>query len=895
MPPAYGQLISLELSDISCDSIPSKFVKLEPYKRNESVSELRRTFTSEENWECLYNLNYFDLSAKLSELSYEEAKVYFNNHLDPLFNKVYVQTGSPHQLEFEIDHLLLLASTYEKSDEQTSMFESTLLNIISTIDSAHHDSDTVLIQYVMAYNSICFLYEAQGRYHEGLQAANYIIAVLVKQYGTEGQVRKYGNMNTLAGAFAMYTGDLDIAEENIQKAITFFLRLHRESINKGHPTKHNPSLKNLYLELAQVKLRQYKEQDFLDLLLEAEKYKTTNPSHSVEPHLIRAKYFQDTKEYTRAIKEFKKSFQYIAPTDTSHHLILANVFNSLGECAWHQQHISEAIELFNKAFSHATKIRHKHKEESDSHIEAIRASRNLATLYLNQGNLDIAYTYGQKLINELQLIRSDQYFLLDKISLLEETYDDYGILLNILFEQANAEEAYSVMQLGKAQLIKEAKIKTLYQQQSGQQADTRIEDIQSQLLADSISQNVTDSLSNTLYKLNEQLKYKQSKHIKQSVLKATQTNRTSLKAFINQLGDNELILEYYVGSDYAFCLELSKQSIRLHRLSHPDTIQQLALDFSDAIIHKNQFDTISTRLSTILIPPTIDTTLKRFVIIPDGILHYIPFEYLNFKQKKLISQAAVSYLLYNDMRQSSSPSRITSDDVLLFAPTFLNDEFEDLKYSSEEVMQINQIIKAKAHVGPSATKSLFINECPLHKILHLSTHAMMNEATAEQSFIAFHNADSNYKLFLHQIEQLPLQTDMVVLSACETGIGKVLNGEGMFSMKKAFFQAGSKSVISSLWKSNDQTTAEIMSYFYANLKEGKPKDEALRQAKLKYISLADPGYDHPYYWAGFIAVGDMSSLSFSNFNIVNVVLLTGLFLLTIIVLLLKKRRTGKLF
>lgn len=889
--PSIGQLSVPEIIRLPCDSIKSKLIQLSPSKREKIVLNLEQRFRSSEKWECLYKLNYFDLITKLSKYSYAKAQDYLQNHIDPIFDKVYHQIDSVDQLEFEIDHLLLQASVLDLSEEHTANLESSLLHIISKLDSTHNLSENLLIQYAMVYNGICFLYEEQGRYHEGLQAAQYIIHVLVKKYGIEGQVRKYGNMNTLAGAFAMYTGELDIAEDNIQKAITFFLKLHKEASKKGQPDRHNPSLRNLYLELAQVKLRQRKDEDFLNLMIEAEKYKTTNPSFEVEPILLRGKYLQDNKEYVKAIEEFEKTFQYIPASDTTHHLILANVYNSLGECAWHQHKTSKAIELFNMALYHAIKIRQKNTDKSNTTIEAIRSCRNLAKLHLNQSNLDTAYTYGQNLVNELQLIRSDQYFLLDKIRLLEKTYDDYGILLNILFEQGDTQEAYQVMQLGKAQLIKEAKIKSLYQQQSGQEADTRIEDIQSQLLSDSISQKAIDSLTNKLYKLNEQLKYKQSKHIKESVLKATRTHLTSLSDFKNKLHDDELFLEYYLGNEYAFCLEVSQTSTKLHRLTHPDSIQQLAINFSGALINKTNLERVAARLSKLLLPSTIDTAYHRFIIIPDGILHYIPFEFLNFKENKLINHGSVCYLLYNDMHQSSSPIPIGSNDILLFAPSFTTDEFQNLKHSSIEVMEINQITQGKIHLGSAATKSQFVKESPSYKILHLSTHAIMDETNAEQSYIVFHNANSNYKLFLHQIEQLPLETEMVVLSACETGVGKLLNGEGMFSMKKAFFQAGSKSVISSLWRSNDQTTAEIMSYFYSNLKEGKTKDEALRLAKLKYISLADPGYDHPYYWAGFIAVGDMSPLSFSDFDIMKYLLPVGLFTLFLLfVWLLKPRR-----
>ena len=104
---------------------------------------------------------------------------------------------------------------------------------------------------------------------------------------------------------------------------------------------------------------------------------------------------------------------------------------------------------------------------------------------------------------------------------------------------------------------------------------------------------------------------------------------------------------------------------------------------------------------------------------------------------------------------------------------------------------------------------------------------------------------------------------MVVLSACETAMGKQIKGEGNLSLARAYFQAGAKSVIASLWAVNDESTARIMIDFYKYLGKGKRKDEALQQAKLDYLAWADPAYQHPYYWAGFIAIGDMSPLTFA--------------------------------
>jgi len=100
----------------------------------------------------------------------------------------------------------------------------------------------------------------------------------------------------------------------------------------------------------------------------------------------------------------------------------------------------------------------------------------------------------------------------------------------------------------------------------------------------------------------------------------------------------------------------------------------------------------------------------------------------------------------------------------------------------------------------------------------------------------------------------------VVLSACETGLGKIEQGEGIRSLGRNFMEAGAQATIISLWNVNDKSTALIMTDFYKQLKAGKPKDEALRQAKLNYLQRATQKNSHPYFWAAFIPAGDMSVL-----------------------------------
>ena len=124
-----------------------------------------------------------------------------------------------------------------------------------------------------------------------------------------------------------------------------------------------------------------------------------------------------------------------------------------------------------------------------------------------------------------------------------------------------------------------------------------------------------------------------------------------------------------------------------------------------------------------------------------------------------------------------------------------------------------------------------------------------------------------------------IPTELVVVSACETGYGEIVEGEGSMSLSKGFFHAGAKSAVVSLWPVDDCTTAIIMEYFYKHLSQGLRKDQALRNAKIDFRKYADKKQAHPYYWAGFIVIGDCSAIWPASK--VNLALITVIFLLVI--------------
>jgi CHAT domain-containing protein len=111
-------------------------------------------------------------------------------------------------------------------------------------------------------------------------------------------------------------------------------------------------------------------------------------------------------------------------------------------------------------------------------------------------------------------------------------------------------------------------------------------------------------------------------------------------------------------------------------------------------------------------------------------------------------------------------------------------------------------------------------------------------------------------LQVREIYNLKLNADLVVLSACQTGRGKLEKGEGILGFPRIFFYVGAKSVVLSLWKINDKSTSVFMDYFYYYLSQGNEKIQALRNAKLKML---ESKFNHPFYWAAYILNGDFDS------------------------------------
>jgi CHAT domain-containing protein len=287
------------------------------------------------------------------------------------------------------------------------------------------------------------------------------------------------------------------------------------------------------------------------------------------------------------------------------------------------------------------------------------------------------------------------------------------------------------------------------------------------------------------------------------------------------------------------------------------------------------------RLYRLLIKPVAPalTGVQRLVIIQDKELCYLPFEALVSepgKARYLLQDYTISYAYSGKLlRHTADNSRLGRSTAIMAMAPFATKVSGAIQTSRQatapaEVLpplyasagEVNQI-GGQIYLGPAATKERLLQQAGRYDIIHLATHAKANSQEPLHSFIAFYpaaNGPSGSRLYVPEIYNLRLdKLQLVVLSACETGGGQLVKGEGIMSLARAFAYAGCPSTVTTLWKAEDKTTAYISTRLYEYLKAGKPKDVALRLAKLDYLeNQTNWRKRSPVYWANFIFIGDQA-------------------------------------
>lgn len=342
------------------------------------------------------------------------------------------------------------------------------------------------------------------------------------------------------------------------------------------------------------------------------------------------------------------------------------------------------------------------------------------------------------------------------------------------------------------------------------------------------------------------------------------TVRSSDLAIIQKtIPDDSLLAEYFPAMDSLFIFVITNNSFNIRRIEIDRQrlyriIRDLRSEISkpgDSELSADYYKNRALLYSFLLAPLTKDLeNRKNLILVPGGLLHYLPFEVLGAeKNSYIIDKFRVSYLSSGDVirmaKDNGDDDKFEDRDLLAMGAP----EDADLPRTNVELTEIGRLYPGgRIFMGKESTKERFLEESPKSLIIHLATHSSLDSKDINRSYIQFSGKDD--KLTLGDIYGLSLRDGtMAVLSSCESAMGEESPGREFASLASAFGTAGASTVLASLWRVDDKATAELFTEFYKNLNEGKNRAEALRLAKIKLKD--NPETSSPFFWAGFILMG----------------------------------------
>lgn len=372
------------------------------------------------------------------------------------------------------------------------------------------------------------------------------------------------------------------------------------------------------------------------------------------------------------------------------------------------------------------------------------------------------------------------------------------------------------------------------------------------------------ALSRLAARLNEYPEYHRRKYSFDSI-DVTQLRRKLINA-------QTALISYFQASQSVYCFVVTRDGIHYHALPRNKTyyqaLQQVGTELRTIVPGVAYGGSADARfLYSQLIRP-IERHLAgvtSLIIIPHNELGLLPFEVLEAPNGTyLLEKFAVTYQYAASFLEAPVGNGVQLERTLAMAPfDSINrgrlTEFARLPASDREIAGLAGVKLTHR----AATKENFAKQTADASVIHLATHAVANSDDPSRSYIAFFPTGSNDRLYAHELRNAPLSNvQLIFLSACETASGKLVRGEGVMSLSRAFSYAGCPSLVTSLWKAEDNATAYISIRFYAYLRRGYPFAEALRQAKIDLIRDGQYAQFHsPQYWSHLVFIGTAGKVS----------------------------------
>lgn len=473
-----------------------------------------------------------------------------------------------------------------------------------------------------------------------------------------------------------------------------------------------------------------------------------------------------------------------------------------------------------------------------------------------QGNISAALDYYERAIQIIERQRKSLDSEAGRMGFVNDKQIVYGDIIALLSREGQHIQAFSYAERAKARaLVDLLASKSTF---SGnvdartQVALRQAEALENQALASEVGlgDNATRGISVQLKAIEQQAP---------EVASLITVTEPSVTAIQSHLGAHESLLVYYYAKQsreaQLFTFIVNQHSVK----SYSQPLASLGKDIAgirDAIkqTHGSEWSVLATRLYTQLVAPFVaglaDT--KRLIVVPHGALHYLPFNVLQNNQGLLLSEQYTLRLLPAASVLEYLNHQTSGEQLLTLANPDLNQPELDLPGAQREAQEIAQLwTDNQTFVRQQASESLLKSQAQDYQYIHLASHGAFDAEEPLQSrlFLAPDIRNDGY-LTVPEIYDLQLNARLVVLSACETGLGDISQGDDVVGLNRGFLFAGANGIVSSLWQVPDEATTLLMTRFYAYLKS-EPPASALSKAQRE----TRERFPHPYFWAAFQLTG----------------------------------------
>ena len=780
---------------------------------------------------------------------------------------------------------------------------------------------------------IAQLYSFLGRYEEALSHyfGNYAYFECFQEVDLESASPSY-----FATTYKLI-GDVYFDKGDKKKAMIFYGKALKDleaiMANPQNRDKYSTWAKSIYRAMAKAHMDNPKiARDYLDKIISLQK----QDDDPVWINIFRTSsdIFLKEANYDGAISEMKKALSLSQKrygekfyNTATYYLYLGKIYHRNGDHQLALNQFQQALKSFSIGFN-------KDNLSNLPVIDSIYAKKEVlevlkerlkTLLEIFKKNKDPQYLQLAKNTSTLSIQLIDQtresfWLDRDKERLVDLSFELYELAVELYFLVGNYTEAFKISEKSKALTLLEAIRKEsnswdkdsypnwdLFEEEKEIQYKIIFSEKEFHLERTQKNPN-TKKLSKIVESLGE-LRIK-SVHIKNQLAKyRNDMNLESQEEFFNVemvqrklIRDDQTLLEFFTGKRYTYLFVINKNHFDAQKINSGEEskkeIEQYLEGLNGYFLSTNPTDSLYQANNKKLILASwsmyqkflgsVEEKLKEnLIIIPDGLLNYIPFEALltnpidgntqNFQTLPyLLNKHRISYSYSANLLAEMNKSKpLGSLRLIAFAPSFPSqlpqnkllasrrlrgNALDTLYHNVKEVNSLEKLYPGSSiYTHQKATRSNFIHNAPAFSLIHIATHGVVNDSSSNFSFLAFTNVGDSVenKLFVQDLYALRLKAALVVISACDTGIGELRKGEGLISIARGFSYAGASSILTSLWSVNDSATAQIIQSYYQFLKEGASKPSALRQAKLAFISgQKDASEAHPFFWASFIQIGN---------------------------------------